>query len=178
MSEKSLGQIARQVAFPGAQESWEEIDQIFRKLWEDVAAAVKKEVIHRDANRPSFTMEESQHRSWQKICKTLSSVQEMMVDGLQKKVDELEERICVLEQDGEPSELLLKENERLKSGNFSDAEFQNLCHNLPDRHDAQKFCDGCEKYQQQLFGWSPITKLKDQVLSFREQHGVSRDPFG
>ena len=40
---------------------------------------------------------------------------------------------------------------RLLRGDFTDEEFQNLCHNL-DESDFEKFCDGCDAYQMKLFG--------------------------
>jgi len=43
------------------------------------------------------------------------------------------------------------EVERLKAGNFTPEELQNLCHNLSDE-DYSKFCDGCDEYQRKLFG--------------------------
>jgi hypothetical protein len=60
----------------------------------------------------------------------------------------------------EDIEFLKNEIERLKSGNFTEEEFQNLCHNLTT-DDAERFCNGCEEYQKKLFGYSPISKLKE-----------------
>lgn len=61
-----------------------------------------------------------------------------------------------------------EEIERLKRGDFTPEEFQNLCHNLHKKTALAKvgnlpqvFCDGCEDYQKKLFGFSPITKLRD-----------------
>lgn len=51
---------------------------------------------------------------------------------------------------------------RLKSGDFTPEEFQNLCHKF-DEKDHKAFCDGCEAYQKKLFGESPITKLKEDL---------------
>lgn len=45
---------------------------------------------------------------------------------------------------------LRAEVERLKAGNFTEEEFQNLCHNL-DGSDADRFRAGCRSYQQKLF---------------------------
>jgi hypothetical protein len=40
---------------------------------------------------------------------------------------------------------------RLKAGQFSEEEFQNLCHTFSDG-DKQRFFDGCAEYQRKLFG--------------------------
>lgn len=47
--------------------------------------------------------------------------------------------------------LLEKENKRLKSGDFTEEEFQNLCHSFGE-DDYNRFCDGCDEYQKKLFG--------------------------
>lgn len=44
------------------------------------------------------------------------------------------------------------EIERLKRGDFTAAEFQRLCHNLPEHCTRQVFKAGCEAYQEKLFG--------------------------
>ena len=46
---------------------------------------------------------------------------------------------------------LREEVERLKSGNFTEEEFQNLCHNMTT-DDLCRFRKGCEEYQRKLFG--------------------------
>ena len=46
---------------------------------------------------------------------------------------------------------LEREVARLKSGDFTEEEFQNLCHNL-DESDECRFKAGCEAYQAKLFG--------------------------
>lgn len=51
---------------------------------------------------------------------------------------------------------------RLKRGDFTPQEFQDLCHKFQEA-DRQIFCDGCENYQITLFGSSPITELKTRV---------------
>lgn len=43
------------------------------------------------------------------------------------------------------------EIDRLKRGDFTEEEFQNLCHNF-SHDDAARFKAGCEKYQRKLFG--------------------------
>ena len=46
---------------------------------------------------------------------------------------------------------LIAEVQRLKRGDFSQEEFQNLCHNF-DESDECRFLDGCRDYQRKLFG--------------------------
>lgn len=54
--------------------------------------------------------------------------------------------------------LLIEEIKRLKRGDFTEEEFQNLCHNMkPD--DLRRFRQGCEDYQDKLFG---LKKPKDE----------------
>lgn len=52
---------------------------------------------------------------------------------------------------GKMIELLIKEVERLRKGDFTEEEFQNLCHNF-STEDACRFKQGCIEYQKQLFG--------------------------
>ena len=47
--------------------------------------------------------------------------------------------------------ILIAENDRLKRGDFTEEEFQNLCHNFSE-DDACRFRKGCEQYQEKLFG--------------------------
>lgn len=49
---------------------------------------------------------------------------------------------------------LLTEIDRLKRGEFTEEEFQNLCHNL-STDDQERFKRGCEEYQKRLFGSDP-----------------------
>lgn len=49
------------------------------------------------------------------------------------------------------NEELLKEITRLKEGNFTEEEFQNLCHNF-SADDKCRFKQGCVDYQRKLFG--------------------------
>jgi hypothetical protein len=46
------------------------------------------------------------------------------------------------------------EVERLKRGDFTEEEFQSLCHNLA-ADDRDRFRRGCEEYQKKLFGCQP-----------------------
>ena len=48
-------------------------------------------------------------------------------------------------------EALAAEVERLKRGDFTEEEFQNLCHNFSE-DDVCRFKQGCEEYQRKLFG--------------------------
>lgn len=45
---------------------------------------------------------------------------------------------------------LILEIERLKRGDFTEEEFQTLCHNLPE-DDECRFKQGCIDYQKKLF---------------------------
>lgn len=49
-------------------------------------------------------------------------------------------------------ESLANEAERLRRGEFTSEEFQNLCHNTDVQAGFNAFADGCEAYQQKLFG--------------------------
>lgn len=58
------------------------------------------------------------------------------------------------------------ECDRLKAGQFTDDEFQTLCHLLPaEKYKPEDFCDGCEAYQVKLFGWSPIAQLRTDLAA-------------
>lgn len=62
--------------------------------------------------------------------------QEGMSDRLHGKIEKLEAEIT-----------------RLKRGDFTEEEFQNLCHNLSEKvEDECKFKEGCIAYQKKLFG--------------------------
>lgn len=63
---------------------------------------------------------------------------------------------------------LLAEINRLKEGDFTPEEMHNLCHNKKSVS-PKEFCDGCEAYQQQLFGRSPITELRAENDKLRAQ---------
>lgn len=69
---------------------------------------------------------------------------------------------------------LRKENLRLISGDFTEEEFQNLCHKFNDG-DVIRFCDGCENYQIKLFGKSPITELKNKVNELKLDNDILLD---
>lgn len=47
--------------------------------------------------------------------------------------------------------IAIQEIERLLRGDFTEEEFQNLCHNFSE-DDAQRFCNGCIEYNKKMFG--------------------------
>lgn len=47
---------------------------------------------------------------------------------------------------------LADEVERLRRGEFTPEEFQNLCHNTDTQAGFDAFADGCEAYQRKMFG--------------------------
>ena len=62
-------------------------------------------------------------------------------------------------------ELEAKDQEiaRLKTGKFTEEEFQNLCHELSEDGKPECFAKGCIEYQKKLFGYSP-TELQIKEL--------------
>lgn len=54
---------------------------------------------------------------------------------------------------------------RLREGDFTAEEFQNLCHNKAVQEGFESFCTGCHNYQQQLFGRTYTSELKSMLLS-------------
>ena len=48
---------------------------------------------------------------------------------------------------------------RLKAGNFTDEEFHNLCHNLPEDK-REEFFKGCAEFQRKLFGVADVDRFK------------------
>jgi multidrug resistance efflux pump len=77
----------------------------------------------------------------------------------------------------------IAEVERLKRGDFTADEFQNLCHNNTEMeaagNTAEEFCKGCETYQVKLFGKSPIASLRSKLDAaealLRRIHGAYTD---
>ena len=49
-------------------------------------------------------------------------------------------------------ERLRAEYDRMRRGDFTPEEFQNLCHNLPPHCTREAFAAGCAEYQRKLFG--------------------------
>jgi hypothetical protein len=88
----------------------------------------------------------------------MSDTDQMNLEGLKKAYE------LILAGMGSQSELmdslkqenrsLKKEVERLKEGDFTPEELQNLCHNLQGCGRAE-FEEGCRRYQEQLFGPKP-----------------------
>ena len=65
---------------------------------------------------------------------------------------------------------LIKENKRLKEGNFTPEELQNLCHNIKGGTRGE-FEAGCKVYTDSLFGpgeSKEITDLKKEILELRD----------
>lgn len=59
--------------------------------------------------------------------------------------------------------VLSRDNERLLRGEFTEKEFQNLCHNIP-KEDVCKFRAGCESYQKYLLGKGALEIFRDDIL--------------
>jgi pimeloyl-ACP methyl ester carboxylesterase len=57
---------------------------------------------------------------------------------------------------------LVRENQRLLRGEFTEEEFQNLCHNLPEDC-PEKFAEGCLAYNRKLFGDKSGLQRKEAV---------------
>lgn len=97
---------------------------------------------------------------WEEVAK------EVLNEALDVDSDEnaaLDNIVAVLKDRFEP---LQQENERLKRGEFTPDELQNLCHNLSE-DDYNKFCHGCDEYQKKLFGRCRT----DELIKFAaEQH--------
>lgn len=66
-------------------------------------------------------------------------------------------------------EELKRENARLKRGDFTPEEFQNLCHNFSET-DKQCFFDGCADYQRKLFGVSDRDEQIFKMVCTRPLH--------
>jgi hypothetical protein len=58
---------------------------------------------------------------------------------------------------------LVKDIVRLKSGDFTPEELQNLCHSVSET-DKTAFFEGCAAYQRKLFGISHVEELKQKRL--------------
>lgn len=71
-----------------------------------------------------------------------------------------ENELNKLKIDNQKSEMdsLHEENIRLLKGEFTDKEFQDLCHYFSEKPDKQKeFAQGCMDYMKKLFGGCPLT---------------------
>lgn len=60
-----------------------------------------------------------------------------------------------------------KEIERLKRGDFTSEELQNLCHNLPEEKRIE-FFNGCTSFQEKLFGKSAIDEEMERCIKIVE----------
>lgn len=62
------------------------------------------------------------------------------------------------------------EIERLKRGDFTPEEFQNLCHHRDDKPGCtpEDFFTGCALYQQKLFGMAAFASLMEENERLRE----------
>lgn len=69
---------------------------------------------------------------------------------------------------------LKAEIERLKNGQFTEEELQNLCHNLTPRNECA-FKLGCEKYQRELFGKGAIEEEMERCIKWVEWSADIRD---
>jgi hypothetical protein len=58
------------------------------------------------------------------------------------------------------------DNDRLRRGEFTAEEFQNLCHSIETKPGVsfEEFCDGCHAYQKKLFGTSERERLSLREL--------------
>jgi hypothetical protein len=61
----------------------------------------------------------------------------------------------------------LQEIERLREGDFTEPEFQNLCHCISEE-DRERFFAGCAEFQRKLFGTSDRDELLIELESLRE----------
>jgi hypothetical protein len=62
---------------------------------------------------------------------------------------------------------LRAEADRLKRGDFTEAEFQSLCHGFSEG-DMERFGKGCEEYQRRLFGVAAVDKARARIAELLE----------
>jgi hypothetical protein len=62
---------------------------------------------------------------------------------------------------------LRAEVDRLKRGDFTEAEFQSLCHGFSEE-DTARFGKGCEEYQRRLFGVAAVDKERARIAELLE----------
>ena len=81
----------------------------------------------------------------------------------------------VLQERRKECEQLREELERVKRGDFTPEEFQNLCHNRHEKEGCSKeeFFEGCAKYQQALFGCSHVQSLHSRIKELEEALGTA-----
>lgn len=61
--------------------------------------------------------------------------------------------------------------ERLKRGEFTPEEFQNLCHNRTVQDGYPAFIEGCANYQREMFGRCERSILRSALLGLRNSLG-------
>lgn len=73
-----------------------------------------------------------------------------------------------------------KELVRLKRGDFTPEEFQNLCHNRHEKEGctAKDFFDGCAAYQKSLFGKSERDRLNTFLKSTADNYDCDTGAHG
>lgn len=72
---------------------------------------------------------------------------------------------------------LVRENQRLLRGDFTEEEFQGLCHGLPE--DApERFARDCVQYNRKLFGARQWLCLLDPVPKTRPVPEIDPDSLG
>lgn len=71
---------------------------------------------------------------------------------------------------------LRAENERLRRGDFTPEEFQELCHNRDKnpRCTPAAFFDGCEDYQRKLFGYCEADQMRAERDALRAENAELR----
>lgn len=82
--------------------------------------------------------------------------------SLETTIQAIEEMFQLTKELIKENDALRLENQRLKEGNFTPEEFQNLCHNLGRDCTLPVFDQGCKSYQESLFG-------KDVCEQYRRQ---------
>lgn len=110
-------------------------------------------VITKQATKPEEVIRVVNEITARKVCEAEEKVQGEY-DQLEEEWEEVVKGIHV------QLRTCLLEIERLKEGDFTPEEFQELCHNL---HDTERdgigpktFAEGCIQYQEKLFGKSPL----------------------
>ena len=117
-----------------------------------------------DAERPSSVARSTENEKTATVTSETKTLDHELTESLRSRIRELEvaleaEHDMHLSMGNEASEMygLLQKAEativRLKSGDFTPEEFQNLCHSRNVNNlGMSDFCDGCDEYQRKLFG--------------------------
>lgn len=77
-------------------------------------------------------------------------------------LEQVEHMRTFIRMQGAKIEELQNEIERLRKGDFTEEEFQNLCPNM-DGDRFENFCNGCDLYQRKLFGKCRTDELRDEL---------------